>query len=169
MSLPAVWVCSPRISGWGRRSAEAPSSSNWSAAHSCCPGWNLLERLRELQGQTEHWKAFSDTVANHSEFPTRTVLVRQHQQLLALFASIRVTQDEFQADVGERRKVTYGVLWHGAVVHHLLLQRLPARYTGGVHPTCLPGGSFYPPVSPSLLYLSTTPFLHLLAPPVGNC
>lgn len=60
-----------------------------------------------------------------------TVLIRQHQQLLALLASLRVAQDESQADVGERRKVTYDVLRHGAqtIVHHLLLYRLPAGHT----------------------------------------
>lgn len=58
----------------------------------------------------------------HSVSLTPTVLICQHQQLLALLASLRITQNEPQADVGEGWEVTYGVLRHGtqSVEHHLL-------------------------------------------------
>lgn len=38
-----------RIFGWGRTSAAAPSSWDWSAARSCFPEWNLLGRPQELK------------------------------------------------------------------------------------------------------------------------
>lgn len=42
---------SPRTAGSGRKSAAVPSSSDWSAAHSCCREWSPQGRHLELNPQ----------------------------------------------------------------------------------------------------------------------